>query len=134
MPYKNGEFLTGIEPGTTADVLRGNINIRNGSIKIIDKNGDEKQNGVIATGDVIYVFNNNGDEVQNFRVVIYGDNNGDGEISVFDLLSLRRHLINAKQLSGAFKEAADMNHDNNVNVFDMLTGRRHIIGAKTIEQ
>lgn len=134
MPYKNGEFLTGIEPGTTADVLRGNINIRNGSIKIIDKNGNEKQNGVMATGDVIYVFNNNGDEVQNFRVVIYGDINGDGRITSVDLLVGQRHILHYSTLDGAFLEAADINHDYRITSVDLLVGQRHILNIKQIVQ
>ena len=37
-----------------------------------------------------------------YKVVIYGDVNGDGKINSIDLLVLQRHILEIEQLQGPF--------------------------------
>ena len=66
--------------------------------------------------------------------MIYGDINGDGEISSLDMLYIKRDVLEIKSLTGAYIKAADVNHDGVVNSIDMLYVKRHVLDIGYIEQ
>ena len=67
-------------------------------------------------------------------VVIYGDINGDGKISVVDLVMMQKQILGTSQLSGAYAAAADISRDGKVSVKDLVLLQKHIINAAQIEQ
>ncbi len=58
----------------------------------------------------------NGTLVKQYDVVIYGDINGDGKISVVDLVMMQKQILGTSQLSGAYAAAADISRDGKVSV------------------
>ncbi len=61
-----------------------------------------------------------------------GDINNDGKISILDMATVRLHLLNKYNLTGAAFDAADINGDGKISVLDMATVRLHLLGKYTI--
>ena len=84
-------------------------------------------------GEDVYFVTENGEiEVYDF---IYGDVNGDGKITMSDLLSINRHVIKTIPLKGIYLEAGDVNRKGDgATMSDLLAINRHVIGTIMIEQ
>ena len=62
-----------------------------------------------------------------------GDVNGDGEITLMDMLKIKRHLLAIEILEGEKFEAADVNGDGEITLMDMLKIKRHLLGIEIIK-
>lgn len=100
-------------------------------VKVTDLNGKEAS-GSVGTGYKVNITV--GEESTTFEVVIYGDTNGDSEITILDLLRVQKHILKSSTLSGANAKAADVSKDNNIDILDLLKVQKHILGSSTIEQ
>lgn len=56
-----------------------------------------------------------------------GDVNGDGTLSVLDVMLIKKHILGETTLSGDAAAAADMNGDGNVNAADMAALQKQIL-------
>ena len=65
--------------------------------------------------------------------VIKGDANGDGSISLLDVLVVKRHILGIETLTGEKFQAADINGDGKVDLLDCLKIKRHILGYEIIQ-
>ena len=61
-------------------------------------------------------------------ILLPGDLNGDGTVSVTDYLILRSDLIGKRESEGITRAAADMNEDGNITVTDLLRVGAIILG------
>ena len=108
--------------------------LRKKNITLNGKKADGTENtGAVGTGNKIAVYAN-GTLVKQYDVVIYGDINGDGKISVVDLVMMQKQILGTSQLSGAYAAAADISRDGKVSVKDLVLLQKHIINAAQIEQ
>ena len=131
--YKIGQYITGIQPGTTVEDFLKGFDLQGGAeVKLLDKNGAQKS-GTVGTGNVLSVYGN-GQLVASYELVIYGDVSGDGNINTLDAIKLNRYTIGLATLSGAYLEAADASRDTNVNTLDSIFINRYSIGLATISQ
>ena len=71
---------------------------------------------------------------QSYPVVIYGDVNGDGKISLADMVMVQRQLLQIKILDGPHFTAMDTNHDKTCSLADMVIIQRHLLGIAAIKQ
>lgn len=131
---KSGTFKDGYVTGLTnvSTILKAvtDANVL-ADVKVTDLNGKEAS-GSVGTG---YKANITvGEESAVFEVVIYGDTNGDSEITILDLLRVQKHILKSSTLSGANAKAADVSKDNNIDILDLLKVQKHILGSSTIEQ
>ena len=69
-----------------------------------------------------------------YTIVIYGDNNGDGEIDIVDLLKLQKHILGVNKVTDAYLKASDVNKDGVVDIVDLLKVQKHILNISKIEQ
>lgn len=61
--------------------------------------------------------------------VVVGDTNGDGYLSIFDIVKINNHIIdNNKKLSNIFALAGDLNKDGTLSVFDIVKINNLLIG------
>lgn len=67
-------------------------------------------------------------------VWIYGDNNGDGTISILDLVRIQKHLLGTAQHTGEVLEACDVNRDGEVTILDLVKEQKHLLGTGEIKQ
>ena len=104
-------------------------------IEIYNSRGKKlEENETIGTGSKIR-FLENGKVKMEYKIVIYGDLNGDGKINSIDLLVLQRHILEIEQLQGAFLLAGNINKNGkNPSSIDSLLIQRHILELKLIEQ
>ena len=127
------KYITGIVPGTRAADFLAGLSVDGGTAKLVGTDGKQNQ-GLVATGNKVKVYVNNKKKTS-YKVVIYGDVNGDGEINVLDMIKVNRHILGLDKLSGTYLVAADANHKGDgLNVLDMIYINRHALGLNTIKQ
>ena len=91
----------------------------------MDKDGKPlKDSSIIKTGTKLKV----GDI--EYTLVVTGDINGDGEITITDLAKVKLHYIEKELLTGAELKAADMNYDGEITVTDIAQIKSILIGKK----
>ena len=74
----------------------------------------------------------NGAEEIWLTIVVTGDVNGDGKISVTDLLAVKAHLLQKSPLIGAQAKAADVNGQGGITVTDFIQYKSHLLGKDQI--
>ena len=102
------------------------------SINITNSSNTAKTSGSLVTGDKITIVSDN--TSQTYTVTIYGDINGDGEITTLDLLKIQKHILNKSSLTGAYLKAADVNKDGSITTLDLLRIQKHILKLSNISQ
>lgn len=129
-----GDRITGLSLKLEAGTLLSNLSVQNGSVALVDASGNAKTGGVVVTGDVVQLKDNNGNVVHEYTIVIYGDVSCDGDITVLDLLKVQRHLLDLSSLQGAAATAANVSRDGGITVLDLLKVQRHLLELKRISQ
>jgi hypothetical protein len=129
--------ITGIADFKTLNVasFKSKISVQNGTIQITTANGTKKDDSAkVGTGDQVRVYDNDGVLKYTHTVIVYGDTNGDGDISVLDLLRVQKDILGVGQLSGVYKTAADTNKKDGVTVLDLLQVQKELLGLPTVKQ
>lgn len=119
-------YLSGLDYQTDATSL---INLINASYP--DVSVSVSENKVLSTG---MSLNLKSDGQKIYTLIVYGDNNGDGNIDIVDLLKVQKHILGINQLGDGYKEASDVNRDGVVDIIDLLKIQKHILGVNKIEQ
>lgn len=131
--YKVDKYVTGVAPQTTVANFLAGFKFENCVLKVLNADGTENT-GTVATGNKLGVYVD-GVLKSSIDVVIYGDVNGDGKITMSDLLSINRHVIKTIPLKGIYLEAGDVNKKGDgATMSDLLAINRHVIGTILIEQ
>lgn len=89
--------------------------------------------GEYAATGMKAVYQVNGKTVQTLTLVVSGDINGDGKISLTDMLQLQSHLLGKSKLRGAGFRAADLTGDGDLSLTDMLQLQSHLLGLSHIK-
>ena len=127
--------VSGITLGTKVSDFVKNLNIVGGYAQVKNASGANKQNSaVVATGDTVSIYYDNGTQYAKWTVLIYGDANGDGKIDNSDRVKIRNHVLGTSKLSGVYLVAADINKDRQVNNSDRVKVRNHVLGTSLINQ
>ncbi len=132
--YKISTHISGITPGTTVQTFLKNFKVSNGTAKVYSAAGAPKTTGSIVTGDSVAIFNNSGAQKLKYSIVIYGDLNSDGKISIADLARIQKHLLEISKLSGYQSTAADINGDNKISILDLARVQKHLLEISQIKQ
>ena len=93
--------------------------------------GAELVSGTVGTG-MTAVLTFGGTERDRLTVIVDGDTNGDGLISISDYTLTRYAILTLKPLEGAYRLAGDVNGDGNVSISDYTLIRYDILGLKAI--
>ena len=128
----SNNYLTGIEEKTTTTSLTELINSAapTATINITNKNNTTKS-GDLATGDKVTITNGNNSKT--YSIVIKGDNNGDGKVTIIDLLRVQKHILGSSILTNDYYNACDTNYDGKVTIIDLLRVQKHILGIIKIK-
>ncbi|MBQ6843848.1 MAG: SH3 domain-containing protein [Agathobacter sp.] len=130
--YSIDKNITGVAPGTSAEDFLAGFTCEGGTLKLLNSSGKEKT-GTVATSDCLAVYVDD-KLVEEYKIIIYGDVNYDGKITIADLVKLNRHTLNLSKLKGSGLKAADVNGNGSVNIQDLVMINRHILGIETIKQ
>lgn len=111
-------YWTGLTPGSTVEKLGSGVTVYDGDTAMTS--------GTLRTGMTAVV------REKQYTLVVTGDVNGDGRISITDVVALQAHVVGKQTLTGAYAEAADLNNDGRISITDVVKAARVIVGKDTI--
>ena len=115
----DGGYQTGIVPGTAVSALSGKgYTVYDGTTKVTSGN--------LATGMTAVTGNTK------VTVVVTGDANGDGKLTITDVVKLQTHVVGKSSLSGAYAKAADINGDGKVTITDVVQAAQVTVGKRSL--
>jgi hypothetical protein len=125
-----GGWISNIAVGTTvADLLRG---VNGNSVRVMKGNDVVTGNVKVGTGMVLQLMAND-IVVDSVIIVVTGDVNGDGKISITDMLAVKAHLLKKPLLTGAAEKAADTTADQKITITDFLQFKAHLLNKDSIK-
>ncbi len=125
-------LVSGVSEKTTVDVFVKYFTVTNGSCKVLTSKKRGKT-GNVFTGDIVQILDSKGTVIKEFTILVKGDVNGDGVITVKDAFGIKRQILGEAGLVGVYKSAADVNGDGTVSVKDAFQIKRHILGEEKIK-
>ncbi len=127
-------YLTKITLGSSVNTVITNLTkkYKTITVNIKDKDGNPKTDGTVTTGDKVILSENGNTKIVN--IVIYGDIDGNGSISVVDLLLVQKHILGYTKQTSSYLEACDVNKDSKITVVDLLMIQKHILNINNISQ
>jgi len=108
-------FITGIAPGTTADHL----------LSVCLPNDLALSQDTVATGTLL----TSGSCM--VTAIVTGDVNGDGAVTITDLLMIKSAIL-GEPLSETASAAADVNYDGSITITDFLQVKSNLLGLSAI--
>ena len=126
-----GGFLSKVGAGTTAAQLLGGINEKD-YCKVYKGNTEVTGNALVGTGMVVKLLDG-GTVKQTAAVVVTGDTNGDGQITITDMLAVKAHVLKKSALAGTAAKAADTSGDKVISITDFIQIKAHILGKDKIQ-
>lgn len=96
--------------------------------KIYNKNNEEIQAGNIITTGMKLINNEH-----EYTLIVLGDTNGDGKITLTDLSQTILHILEKNLLIDEYKQAADINLDNEITLTDLSKMKLHLVGLELIK-
>ena len=67
-----------------------------------------------------------------YTAIVLGDTTGDGEIDIFDILSMIDHLNNQVMLEGVYEKAGLIVNEEEMDIFDILAVIDYVNGVISI--
>lgn len=132
--YNVGQFITGVYLDTTPKTFAEKFKVKNGTVKLFNADGSEKTDGILSTGNVVKIYDTAGAEKLSYKIVIYGDVNGDGRINSIDISRIQKHILKLSTLEGCYLLASDVSRDTKSNSIDISRIQKHILNLSLIEQ
>ena len=108
------KYISRLDEKTNVETLLSNFRT-NGTIEIYNQN-NEKIEGQAKIGTGMKLRLSDGKE---YKLVVTGDLNGDGNVSITDLSKMKLHLIRKQVLENEYEKAVDMNKDGNYSITDL---------------
>lgn len=115
-------YIIGIEEGTSVETLLNNLET-NRTIEIYNQN-NKKIEGQAKIGTGMKLRLSEGKE---YKLVVTGDLNGDGKVSITDLSKMKLHLIGNQLLQNEYEKAGDLNKDGKFSITDLSKLKTYII-------
>ena len=135
-PLKVNLFeITGIdEEHNTVREIKEKI-VTNLEVVIVNKSNQIMQEtDLVGTGTKIQI-KENGNLLREYKIILYGDANGDGKINSVDLLVLQRHILEIERMEEIYQKACNIRKDGKKpSSVDLLLIQRHILKLQQIEQ
>jgi len=128
----HGDFLVNIKIGDTAVNTISKLKATSSSLEVQILRGETSIYGTeaLATNDIVKL--KSGDSEYTFRIIVYGDANGDAKISAVDYVHIKNYIMGSSSLSGSFKEAADVNKDSKISAVDYVNVKNYIMGSGSV--
>ena len=113
-------YITGIAPGTMPQHLQA-----------VCLPGVTASQEKLTTGTVLSAPLPDSEESLSLTVIVTGDLNGDGAVTITDLLMLKTNLL-GKELTDPAMAAGDVNYDGGVSITDFLRIKSDLLGLEKI--
>lgn len=126
-----GGTISKIGAGTTVSQLLNGINEK-AYCKVYKGNAEVSGDTPAGTGMEVRLLDGSTVKAK-VTVVVTGDTNGDGNITITDMLAVKSHLLKKSTLSGAAGKAADTSGDKAISITDFIQIKAHILGKDKIQ-
>jgi hypothetical protein len=127
------DTVSGVAKYTGIEAFKDNLENDSDEISVYKANGAQLISGTIGTGMSV-VLTTGGLESDRLTIVVTGDTNGDGLISISDYTLTRYQILALQPLEGAYCLAGDVNGDGSVSISDYTLIRYDILGLKPISE
>ena len=127
----SGGIISKIGIGTKAETLLGNLG-EGRYASIYQGNTAVAKSALIGTGMTVKIMDGNTVKAT-ATIVVTGDTNGDGKITITDMLAAKAHILKKSALNGAYSKAADTNGDGSISITDFIQLKAHILGKSKVE-
>lgn len=117
-----GDTLDAIVPGVDAASYAASM----GATLYASDGVTAVTSGKVATGMVAYIGGSS------YVVVVTGDTNGDGKLTITDVVKLQAHVVGRTSLSGAYAAAGDLNGDGKISITDVVQAAQVTVNKRTI--
>ena len=117
-------MLFGVQPGTSANDVRGKLQTNGGTVTLSSE--------AIGTGTTVTI--QSGNMTETYSIVIYGDVDGNGRITAVDYVLVKNHIMGTNRLNGASYKAADVNRDGSISAVDYVNIKNYIMGTNNVIQ
>ena len=96
--------------------------------------GSTKVSGsaIVCTGMVIKLMDGSTVKDQ-VTVVVTGDVNGDGKLTITDMIAAKAHLLQKSTLKGAYAQACDTSGDGRITITDYIQIKAHVLRKSTVQ-
>ena len=106
-------YIKNVQAGTKVSEFKSKLSAV-AEIVVKDKKGNiAKEDEAVTTGMKVIAG------INEYTVVVLGDVDGNGQVTITDLAKLCLHYIGKEELVGAYKEAADLDNNNEITITDL---------------
>ena len=119
----DSNYISKITPETNLTEFKNNISTEIG-YKVVNISGEEIQDSdLIGTGYKLITDTN-----KEYTLIVTGDLNGDGNVTLVDLSRLKKFYLGIITLQEDYEKAGDANYDNQVSIVDISIMKKVFIG------
>ena len=128
------DLIKNISKNTSVEDFTKNIDVKdNGKVKIYDTTGTTEITGNVGTGMIARVINEYDENVLDLDVVVKGDVSGDGNISITDLVKVKRHLSQDEDLTGVYEVAGNITDTGEIGITDLVKISRDVAKIQEVQ-
>lgn len=134
--YREGtDSITGIPIGTTVGTFLSKVEkSSNVEVNIYQQNGSVCSDSVTLGTGMIVRATANGSVIKELPIILYGDIDGNGTITLLDMVDVKRIILELGQYSDVSMKAADVDKNGTVTLLDMVDVKRDILELEKISQ
>ena len=122
------KYISKIAPNTTVNQFKQKVKTEQKMVFINAEGKTLGEDDLIATDTIVKV----GDNLQ-YTLIVIGDTDGDGEITINDLAKIKLHIIEIELLEGTRLQAADVDGDGEVTINDLAQVKLILIDLMEIK-
>ena len=128
------DLIKNISKNTSVEDFTKNIDVKdNGKVIIYDNTGTNEIIGNVGTGMIARVLNEYDENVLDLDVVVKGDVSGDGNISITDLVKVKRHLAEEEVLIGVYEVAGNITDTGKIGITDLVKISRDVAKIQEVQ-
>ncbi|WP_052446860.1 NPCBM/NEW2 domain-containing protein [Candidatus Soleaferrea massiliensis] len=118
--YTIADGIAVVPADMDAQEILSRFDINEGTLSILDKDGNPLAEGGKAGTDCQIVLTMDGETVETVALAVLGDMDGNGIKGVADLINIKSMILGRGEYSAAQEKAADYYGDGSINIFDLV--------------
>ena len=85
----------------------------------------------VGTGMVVRIMDGSTVKAE-YTIIVTGDTNGDGNITITDMIAIKAHVLEKTLLNSVYATAADTSGDGKISLTDFIQVKSKILGKSDI--
>ncbi len=123
---KTIEYIIGIEPKTSIEDFKDNLDNENSMIFVYDLEGNEYSGSYVGTGLIVkYEFE--GNVLDELTIVVRGDLNSDGDITTADYVKMKNYILKKVDFNEIEMIAGDLTKSSSIGTTDYVKLKNYIL-------